>query len=136
AECRFVARDGRIVWVLGEARVVRDEAGRPLFMQGIAFDISTMKNAEVHLRQKLDEYTVFVSHELKKPLARLISEMKEEPMILTKGRKQAAVCEMADWVLGQAQDMWNMIEAMLRWARVEDRQAKRLIPHDCLAVFE
>lgn len=46
AECRFMARDGRTVWVHGEARVVKDERGRPQFLQGVAFDITESKNAQ------------------------------------------------------------------------------------------
>jgi PAS domain S-box-containing protein len=46
AECRFLARDGRVVWVRGDARVVLDDAGRPLFLQGVAFDITESKRAE------------------------------------------------------------------------------------------
>jgi len=46
AECRFIARDGRIVWVRGEARLVKDELGRPLFLQGVAFDITESKQAQ------------------------------------------------------------------------------------------
>jgi PAS domain S-box-containing protein len=46
AECRFLARDGRVVWVRGEARLVKDERGRPLFLQGVAFDITESKRAE------------------------------------------------------------------------------------------
>jgi PAS domain S-box-containing protein len=49
ADCRFLARDGHIVWVHGEARLVRDELGRPMFLQGIAFDISEIKRAEQQL---------------------------------------------------------------------------------------
>ena len=55
---RFVARDGRVVWVRGEAKLVRDEAGRPLFLQGVAFDITAIKQAEEELRllnQTLEE---------------------------------------------------------------------------------
>src|SRR5262245_1955832 len=47
---RFVARDRRVVWVHGEAQVVRDEAGQPLFLQGVAFDITGMKQAEEELK--------------------------------------------------------------------------------------
>ena len=43
SEYRLLARDGRIVWVHDEAIVVRDEGGRPRFMQGIMFDISEDK---------------------------------------------------------------------------------------------
>jgi PAS domain S-box-containing protein len=49
AECRFMARDGRTVWVHGEARLVRDDIGRPLFLQGVAFDITDAKNAQALL---------------------------------------------------------------------------------------
>jgi PAS domain S-box-containing protein len=46
AECRFMARDGRTVWVHGEARLVRDDIGRPQFLQGVAFDITESKRAQ------------------------------------------------------------------------------------------
>jgi PAS domain S-box-containing protein len=46
AECRFLARDGRVVWVHGEARVVKDQSGRPQFLQGVAFDITESKRAQ------------------------------------------------------------------------------------------
>jgi PAS domain S-box-containing protein len=53
AEYRFLARDGREVWVHGEAKVVRDDRGDPLYLQGIAFDITARKNAEeARLRAK------------------------------------------------------------------------------------
>src|SRR2546426_1006775 len=45
-ECRFLARDGHVVWVHGEARLVKDAIGRPLFLQGVAFDITDSKNAQ------------------------------------------------------------------------------------------
>ncbi len=48
---RFYSRSGRVVWVHGEAKVIRDEHGRPLFLQGVAFDITQMKEAEEQLRQ-------------------------------------------------------------------------------------
>jgi len=43
--CRAYARDGRMVWVHGEARFVRDDQGRPLFLQGIAFDVTEQQQA-------------------------------------------------------------------------------------------
>src|SRR5205085_3561302 len=58
---RFVSRDGRQVWVHGEAQVVRDDDGRPLFLQGVAFDITGIKRAEedlVALNQTLEERVV------------------------------------------------------------------------------
>lgn len=46
AECRFLARDGHVVWVHGEARIIKDEHGRPSLLQGIAFDITEIKKAQ------------------------------------------------------------------------------------------
>jgi PAS domain S-box-containing protein len=52
AECRFIARDGGVVWVRGEARLVKDELGRPMFLQGVAFDITESKRTHT---QELQE---------------------------------------------------------------------------------
>jgi PAS domain S-box-containing protein len=46
AECRFLARNGNVVWVHGEARLVKDKHGRPQFLQGVAFDITESKHAQ------------------------------------------------------------------------------------------
>jgi PAS domain S-box-containing protein len=46
AECRFIARDGHTVWVHGEAHIAKDERGRPMFLQGVAFDITESKRAQ------------------------------------------------------------------------------------------
>ena len=59
AECRFMARDGHIVWVHGEARIVKDDIGRPQFLQGVAFDITESKRAqEVLLSQAVSKARV------------------------------------------------------------------------------
>ena len=46
AECRFLSRTGKTVWVHGEARLVKDDLGRPQFLQGVAFDITENKRAQ------------------------------------------------------------------------------------------
>jgi PAS domain S-box-containing protein len=155
AEYRFITRDGQVKWVLGQAKVVFGDDGRPLFMQGIAFDITLMKQAEEQLRahkeelerlvaertQKLQEkivelghFTKFAGHELKKPLTHIHNEMTH-PLDLTRDRKQPGVRKMADWVLAKAQDGLDRIEAMMRWAKVEDRRTQPPVPYDCRDVF-
>ncbi len=81
ADCRFFARDGRTVWVHGEARVVRDADGSPLFIQGVAFDITDIKEAEDRLREAqealvrteklaaIGRLAASIGHELRNPLA-------------------------------------------------------------------
>jgi PAS domain S-box-containing protein len=46
AEFRFLTRDGKVVWVHGEAKLVTDENGAPIFLHGVAYDITERKRAE------------------------------------------------------------------------------------------
>jgi len=55
AECRFIARDGSTVWVRGDACIKRDERGRPLFLQGLAYDITDEKHSEEVIKASLRE---------------------------------------------------------------------------------
>lgn len=46
-EFRYLAKDGRVVWVLERAALLnRDEHGRPEFFQGLILDITARKQAE------------------------------------------------------------------------------------------
>ena len=53
-EYRYIARDGRTVWVRDDAVLVRDENGAPLFWQGVMFDITESKRTEEKV-QRLNE---------------------------------------------------------------------------------
>ncbi|HEU4527501.1 MAG TPA: PAS domain-containing protein [Actinomycetota bacterium] len=75
AEYRMQAKDGRWVWILDEASVVRDELGRPLFMQGIMYDITDRKRAEERLLalDRLKNTLLHtLSHDLKEPLTAIL----------------------------------------------------------------
>jgi diguanylate cyclase (GGDEF)-like protein/PAS domain S-box-containing protein len=54
SEYRSVARTGEVVWVRDEAAIVKDEADRPLFLQGVVFDITERKQAEAALQQQAE----------------------------------------------------------------------------------
>lgn len=49
---RFVSKDGRVVWVHGSAQMVRSDDGQAQFLQGIAFDITAIKEAEEAERER------------------------------------------------------------------------------------
>jgi diguanylate cyclase (GGDEF)-like protein/PAS domain S-box-containing protein len=51
-EYRLIAADGRVVWIRDEAVIVRDEAGAPLYYQGLLLDISERKAFEAQLARQ------------------------------------------------------------------------------------
>ena len=55
AECRFLTKDGQVIWVHGEARLIPDELGQPVLLQGVAFDITESKRAEEIVKDSLRE---------------------------------------------------------------------------------
>jgi diguanylate cyclase (GGDEF)-like protein/PAS domain S-box-containing protein len=50
-EYRLLAKDGSVVWVREEAVLVEDEAGEPLYWQGVILDITEQKEAVEELRR-------------------------------------------------------------------------------------
>lgn len=48
-EYRYVRPDGRIVWVHDRSAMVRDADGEPLLVQGVMFDITATKEAELRM---------------------------------------------------------------------------------------
>ncbi len=60
SEYRIITRDGRIIWVSDETRLIRDAKGKPLFWQGVMVDITERKQAEdeVHRAQQRMEMLV------------------------------------------------------------------------------
>src|SRR5579885_3273627 len=80
AEVRVFTRGGEIVWVRGEARLVKDSNGRPLFFHGVAFDISDAKRAQQQLEEAhrarlrnerlaaIGQLAASISHDLRNPL--------------------------------------------------------------------
>lgn len=81
AECRVFTRDRRVVWIHGEARLVRDDVGKPLFLQGIAFDITEQKRALEQQREAADlkikserlsaigQLAASIGHDIRNPIA-------------------------------------------------------------------
>ncbi|MFL5767694.1 MAG: ATP-binding protein [Actinomycetota bacterium] len=89
AEYRMYRRDGEVLWIRDDAFPVRDAEGRPLFIQGIMYDITDRKAAEDELSNLLakereaaarlravDEmkntFLQAVSHELRTPLTQVL----------------------------------------------------------------
>ncbi|HXF37456.1 MAG TPA: PAS domain-containing protein, partial [Actinomycetota bacterium] len=59
-EYRMLHARGHVVWVRDEAVLIRDEAGRPRYWQGVRFDITHRKEAEEQLRAAEERYRTLV----------------------------------------------------------------------------
>ena len=60
AEYRQFASDGRMVWIRDEATLVHDAEGRPLYWQGVQYDITEAKLAEEEIRRSEERYRTFI----------------------------------------------------------------------------
>ncbi|MEA2581124.1 MAG: hypothetical protein QOE83_2016 [Actinomycetota bacterium] len=85
---RLIAKDGHVVWVHDQAKLITDEHGEPRYWQGVLIDITEQKRAESlerdlaaeresadHLRTLDDMKNTFlqaVSHDLRTPLAAIL----------------------------------------------------------------
>ncbi|HTU20094.1 MAG TPA: ATP-binding protein [Gemmataceae bacterium] len=96
SEYRFLARDGRVVWVHGECQLVRDDQGRPLFLQGIAYDITERKQAEEALRQMQHDLEALVEKrtaelaQVNEALRREIAERQQLELLIRQRAEQLA----------------------------------------------
>jgi PAS domain S-box-containing protein len=74
-EYRMRRRDGRWLWILDEASVVRDDDGNPLFLQGVMYDITQRRQTEERLfaLNRLNNTLLHtLSHDLKEPLTAIL----------------------------------------------------------------
>ncbi|NJO78038.1 MAG: response regulator [Cyanobacteria bacterium RM1_2_2] len=89
-EFRIIQPNGCIRWLNSKGNLIRDEAGQPLRLTGVAVDITDRKQAEEALRKNKEaaeeanraksQFLANMSHELRTPLNAIIgySEMLQE----------------------------------------------------------
>jgi PAS domain S-box-containing protein len=122
-EYRFIAADGRVVWLKDSHTVVRDETGKPRYTQGFAIDVTAQKQGEedreallTHVQEQnerllkldrmKDEFIALVSHELRTPLTSICGYLE---------------LLLHDDVLAE------LAATQLSWLEVIDRNAERLL---------
>jgi PAS domain S-box-containing protein len=77
-ECRLRRKDGRILWVVQNVRVVREPDGRPLYFEGTIEDVTARKQAEAEraqLEHERDQFFSSISHDLRTPLAAITASI-------------------------------------------------------------
>jgi PAS domain S-box-containing protein len=129
-ECRWLAREGQIVWVESQIAVLRDTLGSPVGMRGVTLDVTARKQAEAAQQQyaarleranrDLQDFAYVASHDLQEPLRkvqafgdRLLSRYAEA--LGEDGRDYLARMR------GAAARMQSMINDLLAFSRITTR---------------
>ena len=154
---RFIARDGRVVWVRGEAKLVRDDQGQPLCLQGVAFDLTAIKEAEEGLKAlnqtleqrvaertaiaehraeelersnaALEQFGYIIAHDLRQPL-RTIKSYTQKLAERHLGRHDAETDDALTRTNNAGDRMRVLIDDLLAYSRVST-QGKDPVSADC-----
>lgn len=116
-EARMLTRSGEVVWIHGEARILKDRHGYPRHLFGVGFDISNLKRAEGRLQRSLAEKEVLlkeVHHRVKNnfqvtaSLLRLQANRIEDPelrAVLERSRQRIRSMALVHEMLYKATDL-------------------------------
>jgi PAS domain S-box-containing protein len=97
-ESQIYRRDGSVIWISENARLVRDEvSGEPLYYEGMVQDISRRKAAE----EERDQANARLS--VQYAVARTLAEVRH--LCEASGKIVQAICESVGWHFG---DLWRV----------------------------
>jgi PAS domain S-box-containing protein len=158
---RLLSRSGEVVWVHGEAKLVRDDDGLPLFLQGVAFDITGIKHAEEELKAlnrtleqrvadrtavaeeraqelarsnaALEQFGYVVAHDLRQPLRTMKSYIQKLAEHY-QGQFDELAGSYVTRSINDADRMRVLIDDLLAYSRVRT-QGKEPAPTDCGAAL-
>ena len=121
-------KDGHKIWFDEDARAVKDKDGKIQYFEGFVIDITERKQAEAEIKLKneellksnaeKDKFFSIIAHDLRSPFSSflgLTQIMSEELPNLTMDE----IKEIALTMRSSATNLFNLLENLLQWARVE-----------------
>ena len=117
-EYRFLRRDGEVVWIHDELRLLRDAAGRPQKVVGAWTNITERKELETHLlrTQRLESVGRLASG-IAHDLNNILAPMLMAPPLLRDAIQDPELRNMLDLVETNAQRGSNIIKQLLTFGR-------------------
>jgi len=117
-EFRCLTDDGQLRWLGSRGRSSLGPDGKPEQAVGINFDITERKRIEEQLREvdaRRNEFLAMLGHELRNPLAPIVTSMALLPRIGELQPKQQALVEV---VQRQTQHLKRLVDDLLEVSRV------------------
>ena len=118
-EYRMLSRDGRVVWVHDEAVTVRDDDGRPLYVQGYLLDVSDRRHAGEERERLLAAERAAAAEALDRQ-RKLDVLARASEILASSPNYQAAIRRVADLTVRELAD-WCVVDLL-----DDDGQATRL----------
>lgn len=127
---RYIRKDGDIRWVDVQARMIKDEKGRPLSSMSVILDVTDQIKAEEAIQRyveqltasnrELEEFAFVASHDLQEPLRKIesFSDLLDQRL---SGSLPDVERDYLNRVKSAATRMRRMIEDLLALSRVRTR---------------
>ena len=125
SEFRWIAKDGRAIWVDARSQVILDDQGRPAGMRGVTSDISAEKELDAsradllarerELNRLKDEFLATLSHELRTPMNAVLGWLQ---MLRSGAVEPARVPHALEVVERNAAVQHRLIEDLLDISRI------------------
>ena len=109
-EYRMLSRDGRVVWVHDEAVTVRDDDGKPLYVQGYLLDISDRRHAGEERERLLAAERAAAADALDRQ-RKLDVLARASEILASSPNYQAAIRRVADLTVRELAD-WCVVDLM------------------------
>ena len=141
SEFRWVAKDGRVIWVEATTSAIKDEEGNPIGTRSVTMDVTARRRSGRALRRRakqlakmtrqlrrsneeLDQFAYITSHDLRAPLrgiANLSTWIEEDlgPAMTGEARKQMELLR------GRVHRMEALINGLLEYSRVGRAKGKQ-----------